>query len=153
MKSNFQDFQCGKCKEANCMYVGFELIIEAFDRKEKYQLLITTNKAQARLPLTDNLSQEIVRRQAQILPWQNYGLRVAEVNFPLLVRVYTIIWSKTANHYGNLFSNDWQLYAPTSAANRRARRLKSPEIIMWQAVTNIITQRTFISFIKKWPLV
>ena len=61
MKSNFQDFQCGKCKEANCM-------IEAFDRKEKHQLLITTNKAQARLPFTDNLSQEIVRRQAQILP-------------------------------------------------------------------------------------
>ena len=68
MKSNFQDFQCGKCKEANFMYVGFELIIEPFDRKEKYQLLITTNKAQARLPFTDNLSQEIVRRQAQILP-------------------------------------------------------------------------------------
>ena len=68
MKSNFQDVQGGKCKEANCMYVGFELIIEAFDRKEKYQLLITTNKAQARLPFTDNLSQEIVRRQAQILP-------------------------------------------------------------------------------------
>jgi len=49
------------------MYLGFELIIAAFDWKEKYQLLITSNKAQARLPFTDNLSQEIVRRQAHIL--------------------------------------------------------------------------------------
>ena len=49
------------------MYLSFELIIAAFDRKEKYQLLITTNKAQARLPFTDNLSQEIVRRHTSCL--------------------------------------------------------------------------------------